>query len=78
MKEQEAEGLLSNIRIRKPLSKNSIIKCIVLIVLHMKMNNIINRLLLAGDKFMTEMSLRQPAVFNQNKKQPGFIYSAIY
>ena len=40
------------------------------------MNDINNKFLLAGDKFMPEMDLRQPAVFNKNKKQPGFTYSA--
>ena len=39
------------------------------------MNDIINKFLLAGDKFMSEMHLRQPAVFNKNKKQPGCNYS---
>ena len=40
------------------------------------MNDISNKFLLAGDKFMPEMDLRQPAVFNKNKKQPDFTYSA--
>ena len=40
------------------------------------MNDISNKFLLAGDKFMPEMHLRQSAVFNKNKEQPGFIYSA--
>ena len=31
---------------------------------------------MAGDKFMPEIHLRQSAVFNRNKKQPGFTYSA--
>ena len=33
---------------------------------HIKMNEVVNKFLLAGDKFMPEMYL----------KQPGFIYSA--
>ena len=33
---------------------------------HIKMNEVVNKFLLAGDKFMPEMHL----------KQPGFIYSA--
>ena len=41
-----------------------------------KMNDIINKFLLARDKFMPEMQLRQPAVFNKNKKELGFTYSA--
>ena len=40
------------------------------------MNDIINKFLLAGDKFIPEMHLKQPAVFNKNKKQPGFTYSS--
>ena len=40
------------------------------------MNDIIDTFLLAGDKVMPEMHLKQPAVFNRNKKQPGFTYSA--
>ena len=39
------------------------VKCFVLSV---KMNEIVNKFLLAGDKFMTKMHL----------KQPGFTYSA--
>ena len=31
------------------------------------MNYIINKFLLAGDKFMPEMHLKEPAVFNKNK-----------
>ena len=37
-----------------------------------KMNEIVNKFLLVSDKFMPEMHLRQPAVFNKNKEQPGF------
>ena len=40
------------------------------------MNDIINKCLLAGDRFMPEMHLRQPAVFYKNKTPPGFTYSA--
>ena len=42
------------------------------IPLNYKMNNIINNFLLAGDKFMPEMHLRQPAALGK----PGFTYSA--
>ena len=49
MKEQEAKGLLSNLGIKTMLSK-----CFVLIV---KMNEIVNKFLLAEDKFMAEMHL---------------------
>ena len=63
IKKQEAKGLLSNLGIRTPL-------CFVLnaTTLNYKMNGIINKFLLAGDKFMPEMHLRQP----------GFTYSTIY
>ena len=63
IKEQEASGLLSQLGIRNPLNKIPLLeiscfKCI-------KMNNIINKFLSVGDKFMSEMHLRQP----------GFTYS---
>ena len=61
VKEQEAEGLLSNLGIKTPLSKIPLLN-----VLRVKMNEIVNKFLLAGDKFMPEMHL----------KQPGFTYSA--
>ena len=63
IKKQEAKGLLSNLGIRAP-------SCFVLsaTTLNYKMNGIINKFLLAGDKFMPEMHLRQP----------GFTYSSIY
>ena len=65
LKEQEAKGLLSNlIRIKLPiLSDLPILKAILY---KYKINAIINKLLLAGKKFMLEMHLRQP----------GFTYSA--
>ena len=62
VKEQEAKGLLSNLGIKMPLNKIpllNLLRCI-------KMNEIINKFLLAGNKFMPEMHL----------KQPGFTYSA--
>ena len=67
VKEQEAKVLLSNLGIKTPLSK-IIIKCFVLnaIPLSIKMNEIVNKFLLVGDKFMPEMHLNQP----------GFTYSA--
>ena len=46
LKKQEAKGLLSNLGIRTPLSKISLLGDV--------------RLLLAGDKFMPEMHLTQP------------------
>ena len=48
VKEQEAKGLLSNLGIKTPLSK--ILKCFVLRCI--KMNEIVNKFLLAGDKFI--------------------------
>ena len=61
VKEQEAKGLLSNLGIKTPL--NSIVKYFVL---NVKMNEIEDKFLLEGDKFMPEMHL----------KQPGFTYRA--
>ena len=55
VKEHEAKGLLSSLGIKTPLNK----KCI-------KMNEIMNKFLLVGDKFMPEIHL----------KQPGFTHSA--
>ena len=61
VKEQEAKGLLSNLGIKTPLSKIPLLN-----VLSVKMNEIVNKFLLGGDKFMPEMHL----------KQPGFTQSA--
>ena len=49
---------MSNLGIKTLLSK--------IVVLSVKMNEIVNKFLLVGDKFMPEMHL----------KQPGFTYSA--
>ena len=65
IKNQEAKVLLSNLGIKIPLSKVPILGDI-LFWMHIKMNEIVNKFLLAGDKFMPEMHL----------KQPGFTYSA--
>ena len=56
IKKQEANRLLNNQVIRTLLSKISIscFEC------SYKMNDIINKFFLAGDKFMPEMHLRQP------------------
>ena len=64
IKNQEAKGLLSNLGLRTPLSKVQILGDILLWMY--KMNRIVNKFLLACDKFMPEMNL----------KQPGFTYSA--
>ena len=70
IKNQEAKGLLSNLGIRTPLSKVPILGDILFWMqfhwMCIKMNEIVNKLLLAGDKFMPEMHLLQP----------GFTYSA--
>ena len=64
VKEQEAKGLLSSLGLKTRLSKISLFGDILFSVY--KMNEIINKLLPVGDKFMPEMHL----------KQPGFTYSA--
>ena len=58
IKEQQAKGLLSNSGITTPLNKIPLLGDFFLITY--KMNNIINKFLLAGDTFMPEMHLRQP------------------
>ena len=66
-KDQEACGLLSSLRIRTPpLSKISLVGPLLFllywqIITRCKMNQIVNKFLLAGDNFMHEMHLRQPA-----------------
>ena len=62
---QEAKQLLSNLRIKTPLSKVPMLGDI-LFSMHIKMNERVNKFLLVGDQFMPEMYL----------KQPGSIYSA--
>ena len=41
--------------------------------MHIKMNEIVNKFLLVGDKFMPELHLRQPA---RSTLHAGFTYSA--
>ena len=53
IKEQQAKGLLSNLGPRTPLNK-------YFFLIKYEMNNVINKFLLAGDKFMPQMHLRQP------------------
>ena len=65
IKKQAAKGLLSKLGIKTPLNKVPILGD-TLFWMHIKMNEIINKFLLTGDKFMPEMHLRQP----------GFTYSA--
>ena len=57
LKEQEAKSLLSNLGIKRPLSKVPLLN--VLFWMCIKMNEIINNFLLVGDKFMPEMHLKQ-------------------
>ena len=64
VKEQEAKGLLSILGTKTSLSKIPLLN--VLLWMRIKMNEIINKFLLAGDEFMSEMHL----------KQSGFTYSA--
>ena len=74
IKNQEAKGLLSNSGVKTPLSKVPILADILFwMQIHLKgmlnwikMNEIVNKFLLAGDKSMPEKHL----------KQPGFAYSA--
>ena len=55
--EQRASGILSSLGIKTPLSKIPLLLQVNTIY---KMNEIVNKFLLAGDKFMLEMHLRQP------------------
>ena len=64
LKEQEASVLLSSLGIRTPLSQIPLLG--PLLFQRNKMNRIIKKFLLAGDKLMPEMHLRLP----------GFTYSA--
>ena len=55
VKEQEAKGFLSNLEIKIRLSKIPLLN-----VLSVKMNEIVNKLLLVGETFMPAMQLKQP------------------
>ena len=55
IKEQEGKGLLNNLGIRTPLSKIPLLGDDILF-----QNYKMNKFLLAGDKFIPEMQLRQP------------------
>ena len=52
-KEQEAKGLLSNLGIKPPLSKIPLLN----FSFKYKINEIVNKFLFVGDKFMPEMQL---------------------
>ena len=56
IKNQEAKGLLSNLGIRTPLSKVPLLGDICFEGI--KMNEIVNKFLLAGNKFMPETHLK--------------------
>ena len=56
IKNQEVKGLLSNLGLRMPLSKVPLLGDILLWLY--KINEIFNKFLLAGDKFMPEMHLK--------------------
>ena len=58
IKNQAAKGLLSTLGLRKPLSKVRILGNILFWMY--EMNEIVNKYLLAGDKFMPERHLKQP------------------
>ena len=64
IKNQDTKGLLSSLGLWTQLSKVPILGDILFC--KYKMNEIVNKCLLTGDKFMPEMHL----------KQPGFTYSA--
>ena len=72
IKKQDAKELLSKLGIKTPLSNVPVLGDI-LFYLSIIMNEIVNKLLLARDKFMPKMHLRQPA---RGALHAGFTYSA--
>ena len=62
IKKQEAKGLLSNLGLRTPLSKIPILGDVLFKMY--EINDIVNKFLLAEDKFMPEMHLKQPGFTN--------------
>ena len=80
VKEREAKGLLSNLRIKTPLSETPLLN--ILFWMHIEMNESINKFLLVGDKFMLEMHLKQPGFtystcgpFTKNKEKNRKVYA---
>ena len=76
VKEQKAKGLLSNIGLKTPLSKIPLLN-----ILSVKINEIMNKFLLVGDKFMPELHLKQLCFtysacgpFTKNKKELKSLY----
>ena len=64
IKEQEASELLSSLRIKTALRKNFLVG--PLLFQRYKMNEIVNKFLLARDKFIPEMHLTQPTVLAEH------------
>ena len=77
IKKQDAKGLLSELGIKTPLRKVPVLGDILFWMqfhwMNIKMNEIVNKFLLAGDKFMPEIQLRQPA---RGAWHAGFNYIA--
>ena len=63
VKEQEAKGLSINLGIETPLSKIPLLNVLFWSALNIKMNEIVNKFLLVGDRFMPEMHLKQSGFF---------------
>ena len=57
IKQQKAKGLLNKLGVKTPSSKIPILGDI-LFWMHIKINEIVNKFLLVGDKFMLEMHLK--------------------
>ena len=60
IKEQETKGLLSSLGITTSLIKAPLFSPIIFQTY--KMNEVISTYLLAGDKFMSQMHLKQPGI----------------
>ena len=58
IKEQEANGLLSNLGLKTPLCEIPLLGDTLFQIY--KINELVNNFLLAGDEFMPETHLRQP------------------
>ena len=67
IKEKKASGLSSSLEIKTPLSRINFVGPLLLSMYYnkrYKMNNIVNKFLLAGDKLMPEIHLKQPGFTN--------------
>ena len=76
VKELEAKRFIKQFRSQNTVEKNSIVKCFSL--RGIKINEILNKSLLAGDKLILEMQLKQPCftcsacgLFTKNKEKIG-------